>query len=474
MSFTETELALGAQLFKACSLSDRPITEKTHLQVVKEVLRKDIAPTLTTSDLGLENDEEEAKKKAAIIKGDITIDGTTPLHVICSSYPAGASADEQSVVLDIMRELFQWGAGWMLLDEQGLTPGCIAWNRHKEIGLELYNEIVAAGTRSEVFLRRINKSDNIEFESDEEMEEGEDDEDEEMEDPEDVQKAIAEAVRQAKEAGLEVDVEVPLLVDGSGAPAAAAKNADEDTETPDDAKPAAAEVDLAGCPTSYLQDKLTYTDNALITTQNDGVMMDWEDEIMQKSADLLTSCPSDEKVGPVVLNVGFGMGIIDTHMQNLPAGQKPSKHYISEAHPDVLKKMRADGWFDKEGVVVLEGRWQDTLPELLSQGVYFDGMYYDTFSESYDDLVEFFDNVVGLLAPTGVFSFFNGLGADRQVCYDVYKNVVEVDLQEYGLTVKYDVIKVKENVKGEEGKVWDGIKRRYWVVDEFYLPVCKF
>ncbi|AOW02883.1 arginine N-methyltransferase 2 [Yarrowia lipolytica] len=475
MSFTEEETKLGKSLFEACSFTERPIAKDSHLETVRQVMRKNIPATITTSDLGLFTDEEEATKKKEIIQGDITIDGTTPLHVICSSFPSDATAEELEVALEMMRELFQWGAGWMLLDEQGQTPGCVAWDRSKaeardSVLASVYNEIVSAGTRSEVFLRRINKSENVEFlsdDDDEEMDVDDDEEDESRDGEEtgDIQQAIADAIKQAKEAGLEVVVdgetveEVPELVGDK-----------EDEKNNESA--AQNEVDLAGSQMDYLKDKLTYTDDnkTLITTQNDGVMMDWEDEIMQKSADLLVSRADKESDGPVVLNVGFGLGIIDTYLQS----KKPSKHYICEAHPDVLEKMEKDGWMDKPGVTVLVGRWQDTLPGLLSQGVYFDGMYYDTFSENYSDLVDFFDHVVGLLAPTGVFSFFNGLGADRQVCYDVYKNVVEVDLQEYGLNVEYQVIKVNKDVTGADGHVWDGIKRRYWVVEDFYLPVCTF
>ncbi|KAG5370396.1 Protein arginine N-methyltransferase 2 [Yarrowia sp. C11] len=483
MSFTESETALGKKLFEACSFTERPICKESHLATVRDVMRNNIPATITTSDLGLFTDEEEATKKKEIIQGDITIDGTTPLHVICLSFPSDASSDELQVALEMMRELFQWGAGWMLLDEQGQTPGCVAWERSKggardSVLASVYNEIVSAGTRSEVFLRRINKSENVEFLSDDEDEEMEVDEEEEEEETGDIQQAIADAIKQAKEAGLEVVVdgesvdEVPELVGHKEGGEEDIKSGKEENEEKEETQKETKEVDLAGSQMDYLKDKLTYTEDnkTLITTQNDGVMMDWEDEIMQKSADLLVSRTDKDSEGPVVLNVGFGLGIIDRYLQE----KKPSKHYICEAHPDVLEKMEKDGWMEKPGVTVLVGRWQDTLPELLSQGVYFDGMYYDTFSENYSDLVDFFDHVVGLLAPTGVFSFFNGLGADRQVCYDVYKNVVEVDLQEYGLNVEYQVIKVNKDVTGADGHVWDGIKRRYWVVEDFYLPVCTF
>ena len=57
---------------------------------------------------------------------------------------------------------------------------------------------------------------------------------------------------------------------------------------------------------------------------------------------------------------------------------------IIEPHPDVLKHMREQGWYDKEGVKILEGKWQDFVEsdELLAVGG-FDVIYTDTFSEDY-------------------------------------------------------------------------------------------
>lgn len=62
----------------------------------------------------------------------------------------------------------------------------------------------------------------------------------------------------------------------------------------------------------------------------------------------------------------------------------PKNHYIIEAHPDVLKHMRMQGWYEKPGVTVLGGKWQDLIEseEVLSLGG-FDVIYTDTFSENY-------------------------------------------------------------------------------------------
>ena len=56
-----------------------------------------------------------------------------------------------------------------------------------------------------------------------------------------------------------------------------------------------------------------------------------------------------------VLNIGFGMGLVDSALQ----ARRPARHVIVEAHPDVATKMREEGWPARPGVEVVVGRWQD-------------------------------------------------------------------------------------------------------------------
>jgi type IV protein arginine methyltransferase len=111
----------------------------------------------------------------------------------------------------------------------------------------------------------------------------------------------------------------------------------------------------------------------------------------------------------------------------------PALHVIIEPHPDVLRHMRAHGWHLKQGVKILEGKWQDFVcaEELVTLGG-FDVIYTDTFAEDYTGtetclifcallvalireilaLREFFRHLPTLLSgPESRFSFFNGLGA---------------------------------------------------------------
>ena len=63
--------------------------------------------------------------------------------------------------------------------------------------------------------------------------------------------------------------------------------------------------------------------------------------------------------------------------------RQPRSHTIVEAHPDVHARMLQQGWHRKPDVRILFGRWQHVLPE---SGLTFDGIFWDTFSEYYEDM----------------------------------------------------------------------------------------
>ncbi|EED23540.1 arginine N-methyltransferase (Rmt2), putative [Talaromyces stipitatus ATCC 10500] len=208
----------------------------------------------------------------------------------------------------------------------------------------------------------------------------------------------------------------------------------------------------------YLHSNLTFQNDRLLDNDQNGVMMSWESDIMRKTALKILPAP-----GLRVLNIGHGMGIVDGFFQD----QSPATHHIVEAHAEVIEEMRRKGWHEKPGVVIHHGRWQDILPQLVEQGELFDAIYYDTFAESYADFREFLsEQVIGLLDSDGLWSFFNGMGADRQISYDVYQKVVEMDVFEAGFDVAWEDVPVPP-LDGE----WNGVRRKYWVVDNYRLPL---
>jgi len=363
--------------------------------------------------------------------------GFTPLHAAIAAFDdaddEGETADtdmngvpatdqeeirkrELEAAEETVRVLLQHGAIWNDLDNNDETPGCIAWR----LGLKgLYELIVDAGVRAELLLTRIGEYQLL----------ADDDEDAEAEDEEQEGNSQRDAQQEPNE---------------------------QSSTTPED--PSASNQ-------AYLSSNLTFTPTSLLDSATNGVMMSWETPIMERHASLLLP-----KEGLRVLNIGHGLGIVDNFFQS----HSPSVHHIIEAHPDVLGRMKQQGWYDKPGVVVHEGRWQDILPKLAQDEgeLVFDAIFFDTFAEGYSVLREFFsESVVQFLDSEGKFSYFNGLGADRQICYDVYIKVAEMDLFEAGFDVDWEESKVEDlQERGE----WTGIRRPYWNLDTYKLPTCTF
>ncbi|KAL1921792.1 uncharacterized protein VTP21DRAFT_10434 [Calcarisporiella thermophila] len=209
----------------------------------------------------------------------------------------------------------------------------------------------------------------------------------------------------------------------------------------------------------YLSQTLLYKDEKLIDEEGNGVMMGWEEPLMKRHADII--CP---KEGLTVLNIGFGLGIIDKELQK----RRPANHVIVEAHPDVYKYMLSNGWDKKPGVKILFGRWQEKIGE-IAQFCY-DGIFFDTFGEHYQDMREWHEHVPNILAPNGTYSFFNGLGGDHQLFNSVYCRIVEIELGSMGLETTYEPVEIDV----DDPRIWDGIKRQYWQLKKYHLPICRF
>ena len=131
-------------------------------------------------------------------------------------------------------------------------------------------------------------------------------------------------------------------------------------------------------------------------------MMGWEDPIMKKSAELI--CYNKGRI----LNVGFGLGLIDTYIQS----HRVQEHWIIEAHPDVQNKMKKDGWDKKSNVTCLFDKWQNVLDKLPK----FDGIYFDTWKES---LNPFHKIVPNILKSGGKYTYWSP--ADLEV-HSVFKS----------------------------------------------------
>ncbi|KAK2463240.1 hypothetical protein APHAL10511_004895 [Amanita phalloides] len=194
--------------------------------------------------------------------------------------------------------------------------------------------------------------------------------------------------------------------------------------------------------------------------QEVGVMMGWERKIMEETVKKL--CQDHENSRHLkILNIGFGLGIIDGLFQALDT--PPALHAIIEPHPDVLQHMRKLGYYDRPGVKILEGKWQDFIDKADILGIGgFDVIYTDTFSEDYTDLHKFFENLPNILSgPSSRFSFFNGLGATNLMFYDVYTHIAELHLAEVGIEVEWYDVDVSND--DSENSRW-GQSREYFTL----------
>ncbi|CAB4266239.1 unnamed protein product [Prunus armeniaca] len=206
----------------------------------------------------------------------------------------------------------------------------------------------------------------------------------------------------------------------------------------------------------YLEDRVSFSEDKLMDSDSKAVMMAWEKPLMEAHAKAVCSG------GGHVLNIGFGMGLVDTAIQQY----SPASHTIVEAHPEVYERMVRTGWAQKDNVNIIFGRWQDVLPQLQS----YDGIFFDTYGEYYEDLREFHQHLPVLLKPGGIYSFFNGLCGGNAFFHVVYCHLVSLELQNLGYSTQFIPLPVKDCL-GEQ--VWEGVKQKYWQLDTYYLPVCQ-
>ncbi|KAH7848128.1 hypothetical protein Vadar_034099 [Vaccinium darrowii] len=206
----------------------------------------------------------------------------------------------------------------------------------------------------------------------------------------------------------------------------------------------------------YLEDRVSFSEDKLMDSESKAVMMAWEKPLMEAHAKAVCSG------GGHILNIGFGMGLVDTAIQQYA----PLAHTIVEAHPEVYDRMLRSGWGEKKNVKIILGRWQDVLPQLES----YDGIFFDTYGEYYEDMREFHQQLPSLLKPGGIYSFFNGLCGGNAFFHVVYCQLVSLELESLGYSTQLIPLPVKDCL-GEE--VWKGVKHKYWQLDTYYLPVCQ-
>ena len=166
--------------------------------------------------------------------------GYTPLHAAIAACSPDSPPAELDAAKEVVRELFLSGAIWNDLDSNNETPGCLAWR----LGLkELYELCVDAGVRAELLLGLMGGYEALD---------DEDSEDEELD-------------KELRDAGFEiVNEDGSAIVPGTNGhshelavgPAEEHEVVKRDVNSED-----------------YLKSDLTFTENALLDEDQNGVMM---------------------------------------------------------------------------------------------------------------------------------------------------------------------------------------------------------
>ncbi len=132
------------------------------------------------------------------------------------------------------------------------------------------------------------------------------------------------------------------------------------------------------------------------------VMESWEQGYMDALADIAT------KNGGTVLEVGYGMGISASAIQNLG---RVSSHFIIEAHPGVARKFIED-FADRanaQQIHLITGFWEDVTGAMADNS--FDGILFDTYPLSEEEIHSnhfwFFKEAHRLLKPGGVLTYYS-------------------------------------------------------------------
>jgi SAM-dependent methyltransferase len=145
-------------------------------------------------------------------------------------------------------------------------------------------------------------------------------------------------------------------------------------------------------------------DSSQLVIEGQQVMQDWERPLMKAMAEIVAESHGD------VLEVGFGMGISATHIQDL--GVK--SHTIIECNDGVIAEFeRWRARYPERDIRLVRGKWQDVTDQLPV----FDGVFFDTYPLSEE---EFRETVIGsvtfaanfvpvaarLLRPGGVLTYY--------------------------------------------------------------------
>lgn len=137
---------------------------------------------------------------------------------------------------------------------------------------------------------------------------------------------------------------------------------------------------------------ITNTKISFVDKPNEFVMMDWEDPLMKKHAEVV--CQD----GGHILEIGFGLGISANYIQE----EDILSHTIIEIHDDIYEILLE--WSkDKPNVIPIKGDWFE-LSDTLESDKY-DGIFYDGYGGKNEMKIKEF--AIKHIKDNGIFTYFN-------------------------------------------------------------------
>lgn len=181
------------------------------------------------------------------------------------------------------------------------------------------------------------------------------------------------------------------------------------------------------------------------------VMSSYQLPYMKKLADIVTQNGGD------ILNVGYGLGILDDEIEKLRKKHKLNEHYVIEFNEGIAKQARKN-----KNLIVIEDDWHEAIMKF--RGKQFDGIVYDGYpldiSEAHRDGIIFIEKVVerNLLKEDGILTFY----------IDARDKLGE-QFKSYLKSLGFNHLKiVKVPIKAPERK------RQIWRADHFLAPILKY
>jgi len=180
-------------------------------------------------------------------------------------------------------------------------------------------------------------------------------------------------------------------------------------------------------------------DRSQAALSDEQIMEDWQLPIMQAMADVVCQQGGD------ILEVGFGRGISSDMIQK----HAIQSHTIIECNQLIIEKFNT--WKSQQNndqIIMVEGKWQDTIDSLP----FYDGIFFHTYPLNQQEYMEyvhgqvtfaqhFFEVAARHLKPGGIFSYFSNEidSLSRAHQRELFKHFQEITLRVVKLRIPEDV-----------------------------------